>query len=106
MKKRGRSSAKQESDVEEVSDGDRLSAAKKARKSNGAAAKSVKKSGSMAPMEVDVQSETEHMFDMSKYAKHQSWEKLVKSVDTVERDDKGDLMVYFTMCVLPRHCTS
>ncbi|KAF7983716.1 hypothetical protein HWV62_19659 [Athelia sp. TMB] len=89
VKKRGRSSAKQESDVEEVSDGDR----KKARKSNGSAAKSVKKSGSIAPMDVDAPSETEHMFDMSKYSKHQSWEKLVKSVDTVERDEKGDLML-------------
>jgi len=94
-KKRGRTSAKQESDIEEIDDGERLSAAKKARKSNGTS-KSVKKSESVAPMEVD-ESETEHVGDMSKYAKYQSWEKLIKSIDTVEKGDDGDLLVYFTM---------
>jgi len=97
VKKRGRSSAKQESDVGDVSDGDRLSAAKKARKSNGTA-KNRKKSVSTAPMDVDEDNDIERMADMSKYLNFESWEDLILSVDTVEKDDQGlGLMVYFTM---------
>lgn len=95
-KKRGRSKAKKEvSDDEGASDGERVSAAKRARKSNGAS-KSTKRSASTAAMDVDEVPDGE-IGDMLKYKHLESWEDLINSVDTVERNDNGELLVYFTL---------
>lgn len=89
-KKRGRSKAKkEESDAEGDSDGGRPSTAKRARKSSG---KSTKRSSSAAAMDVD-----EPFGNMHKYMTQESWEKLIKTVDTVEKGEDGQLYVYFTL---------
>lgn len=95
-KKRGRSKAKKETSGDEgVSEGERLSAAKKSRKSNGTS-KSAKRSISTAAMDVDEEPDSD-IGNMSKYKHLESWEGLIKSVDTVERNDNGELLVYFTL---------
>ena len=35
--------------------------------------------------------------DMDKYMRHESWEKLVKTVDTVEKGPDDKLYVFFTL---------
>jgi hypothetical protein len=35
--------------------------------------------------------------DMDKYMQHESWEKLIKSVDTVEKGSDDKLYVFFTL---------
>jgi len=87
-KKRARSKAKKDgSDVEEDSDRGRPKTAKKSRKSTGA-----KSSSSAMVMDVD-----NDIGDMEKYMHHESWEKLIKSVDTVEKGSDDKLYVFFTL---------
>jgi len=83
-KKRGRSKTKRDSDVEEDSDSERPKTAKKPRKST--------KKSSPAPMDVD-----DDVGDMRKYMHHESWEKLIKKVDTVEIGEDNKLYVFFTL---------
>jgi len=87
-KKRNRTKVKKD-DSDDESDGDqeRPKTAKKPRKSTG-----VKRSFSPAAMDVD-----NSIGDMEKYMHHESWEKLVKSVDTVEQGEDGKLYVFFTL---------
>jgi hypothetical protein len=86
-KKRARSKAKKDdSDAEADSDSVRPKAAKKPRKSAAA------KMSSPAAMDVD-----DDVGDMEKYMHHESWEKLIKKVDTVEMGNDGNLYVFFTL---------
>jgi len=83
-KKRARSKAKKDSDVEEDSDSERPRTAKKPRKST--------KKPSPASMDID-----DDVGDMGKYMHQESWEKLIKKVDTVEMGDDNKLYVFFTL---------
>ena len=50
--------------------------------------------------DVAIQDEEEEVIigDMVKYISVPSWEELVKSIDTIEKDESGKIMVYFTLC--------
>lgn len=62
-------------------------ARKKPRKSNGLSRQDNKR-----------ESDDEEMLgDMKKHTKVPSWEELIESVDTVEREDDGELYVFFTL---------
>ncbi|KAI6149173.1 hypothetical protein BKA82DRAFT_3976949 [Pisolithus tinctorius] len=63
-------------------------AKKKARKSEGTSRKAAEKPESV---------EEEPIGNMKKHMQVSSWEHLVESVDTVERNSDGDLFVYFTL---------
>ncbi|KIM88205.1 hypothetical protein PILCRDRAFT_814109 [Piloderma croceum F 1598] len=86
-KKRGRKPKKDDSDDEADSDKERPKTAKKPRKSAG-----TKVSASPAVMDVD-----DDIGDMDKYMHHESWEKLIKTVDTVEKGPDDRLYVFFTL---------
>ena len=68
---------------------------KRARKSTGDT-KMAKMSA--ASMDVDEVNEDE-VGMMEKYMDLESWEKLIKTIDTVEKGDDGQLYVYFTLYV-------
>jgi len=90
-KKRARSqkSQKEASDDEEE---ETTRAVKKPRKSNGTTKKAKKEA---APGE-----DADEMIlgNMGKYMQVQSWENLIETVDTIERDEESDeLYVYFTL---------
>jgi len=86
-KKRGRPKSKKDDSDDEDSDKERPVTAKKARKSAG-----TKVSASPAVMDVD-----DDVGDMDKYMHHESWEKLIKTVDTVEKGPDDKLYVFFTL---------
>ncbi|KAG6328040.1 hypothetical protein ID866_11049 [Astraeus odoratus] len=88
-KKRARAkNAEAESEPEVVDvDSEEPRAKKKPRKSNGANRK-VEKADSEDEVEIG---------DMKKYMTTPTWEHVVESVDTVERDADGELIVYFTL---------
>jgi hypothetical protein len=91
-KKRGRPSKANKEVAPESDDGDEAPVSKKPRKSNGAKA--------ATKGDQDDSDDAPPVGNMDKYLKIPSWEHLIDTVDTVERD--GDkLMVYFTLCV---HC--
>jgi len=95
-KKRGRKSqVKADSDMENGKDMDvdDIRAAKKIRKS--AASKSQPKEISQRPFI----GEEPYIGDMSQHMKMSSWEDLVATVDTIEREATGSLTVYFTLSV-------
>jgi chromobox protein 5 len=102
-KKRGRKSqVKAESDLENGKDMDvdEIRAPKKPRKS--AATKAQSKEG---PQRTFV-GEEPPIGDMSQHMKMKNWEDLVSTVDTIEREAEGSLMVYFTMSVsFPCHAS-
>ncbi|KAI6001191.1 hypothetical protein EDD15DRAFT_2361548 [Pisolithus albus] len=88
-KKRGRpKKTMPESDAEMVTDDEESRATKKARKSEGTSRKAADKSESGEEVVVG---------DMKKHMQIASWEHLVETVDTVERNADGDLFVYFTL---------
>jgi hypothetical protein len=89
-KKRGRPKSKKDDSDDEDSDKERPVTAKKARKSAG-----TKVSASPAVMDVD-----DDVGDMDKYMHHESWEKLIKTVDTVEKGPDDKLYVFFTLWAL------
>ena len=47
-----------------------------------------------------IEDEEVHIGDMSQYMKTSSWEDLVLTVDTIEREPGDNLTVYFTLSVL------
>ncbi|KAH7885767.1 hypothetical protein F5I97DRAFT_1809283 [Phlebopus sp. FC_14] len=81
---------KRETDQDEIeeADEDEARAKKKPRKSNGVRRKAKEESD---------EDEEDKCGDMSKHMSIPSWENLIETVDTVERDDKGDLLVYFKL---------
>jgi len=86
-KKRARSKVQKDgSDDEADSDRGRARVTKKARKSTGA------KKSSDVVMDID-----DDIGDMNQYMQHESWEKLIKSVDTVEKGPDDQLYVFFTL---------
>lgn len=88
-KKRGRpKKAEPESEPEVIADDEEPRAKKKARKSEGTSRKAAEKPESV---------EEEPIGNMKKHMQVSSWEHLVESVDTVERNSDGDLFVYFTL---------
>lgn len=48
----------------------------------------------------DGDAENSEVHDMAEYAGQRSWEGLVQTIDTVERDDDENLTVYFRLYVL------
>jgi len=94
-KKRGRKSqVKAESDLEngkEDMDVDEIRAPKKPRKSTATKAQSKE-----VPQRTFI-GEEPPIGDMSQHMKMKNWEDLVSTVDTIERETEGSLMVYFTI---------
>jgi hypothetical protein len=103
QKKRGRKSqVKAESDLENGKDMDvdETRPSKKSRK--GIAQKALSRE---VPPRTFI-GEDPPIGDMSHHMKMKSWEDLVSTVDTIEREADGSLMVYFTMSVLsPCHAS-
>lgn len=105
-KKRGRppkakTPSDDEMDVEEVPPPKKPRAEKKGA-SGTASAKAkpkAKATSSPEPMEEDAEDEEEAYQDMSKYKSVETWEHLVDHIDTVERQDDGQLYVYFRLYV-------
>ncbi|KAI0766673.1 hypothetical protein BD413DRAFT_149764 [Trametes elegans] len=100
-KKRGRprksSPVRPASDDEEGGDDAGTRKQKKPRKSTGSAAKP-KRGGKAAAADPDAMDEDVSTYaDMRKWKDVPSWEHLVQSIDTVERTESGDLLVYFTL---------
>jgi hypothetical protein len=89
-KKRGRPSAKANKEPVD-SEGDDAPVNKKPRKSNGSKA--------ATKAQQDDREETPPVGDMERFMRIPSWESMIESVDTVERDGE-ELMVYFTLCVV------
>ncbi|KAI0675680.1 hypothetical protein C8Q78DRAFT_1150116 [Trametes maxima] len=90
-KKRGRppkAAAPPETDEEE--EDEPVPKQKKQRKSTGAAAKSAGRRKSGADQD-------DQYADMRKWKDAPSWEHVVDTIDTVERTEAGDLLVYFTL---------
>ncbi|KAI6126138.1 hypothetical protein EDD16DRAFT_357921 [Pisolithus croceorrhizus] len=88
-KKRGRPKKTiPESESEMVTDDEESRATKKARKSEGTSRKAADKPESGEEVIVG---------NMKKHMQVSSWEHLVETVDTVERNANGDLFVYFTL---------
>ena len=92
QKKRGRPPKPNKEVTLDSEDGDEAPVSKKPRKSNGAKA--------AAKDHQDDSDDAPPVGNMDKYLNIPSWENLIDTVDTVERDGKA-LMVYFTLCV---HC--
>jgi hypothetical protein len=87
---------KSENDLENGNmDVDETRAPKKARKS--AASKS--QAQEVAQRSVGEEEEP-HIGDMNRHMKMANWEDLVSTVDTIERQTDGSLLVYFTLLVL------
>ena len=85
-KKRGRpSKAKKDESVDDSADEVEVSRAKKPKKSVGKAAKD-------APAE-----DADGFTSMKQWKNEDTWDHLVATIDTVERADNGDLMIYFTL---------
>jgi len=68
---------------------------KRAKKSTGET-KAAKKSSATTSMDVD-EINVDEIGTMEKYMELESWEKLIKTVDTVEKGDDNQLYVYFTL---------
>jgi hypothetical protein len=45
------------------------------------------------------ESDDEEIGNMKKHMKVPSWEELIETIDTVEREDDGELYVFFTLSV-------
>ncbi|KAI0369128.1 hypothetical protein BV20DRAFT_968304 [Pilatotrama ljubarskyi] len=93
-KKRGRPKATSTRETSDEEEDDQSRKQKKPRKSAGSANKATKRKSTAADA---VEEDGEMYTDMRKWADAASWEHLVKSIDTVERTDDGDLYVYFTL---------
>ncbi|KAI0831992.1 hypothetical protein BC628DRAFT_573625 [Trametes gibbosa] len=91
-KKRGRPS-KAASAREASEEEDPVPKQKKPRKSAGSAAKTGRRKSNADAMDEDEDS----YVDMRKWKDVSSWEHLIDSIDTVERTESGDLLVYFTL---------
>lgn len=89
-KKRSRKSNATENEAEEDTVVEKR-APKKARKTDS--------KGETPSTKIPSQEEEAMITDMSKYMKVPSWEELVESVDTVERVDDSQLVVYFALYV-------
>lgn len=87
-KKRGRKVKDGSDDVEVESGGGKSRVMKRARKNTGDMIS--------ASMDVDV-ANLDDVGEMENYMELESWEKLIKSVDTVEKGDDDQLYVYFTL---------
>lgn len=74
-----------DSDVEIDAAGDEPRAKKKTRKSDG------------ATLKADKPDSDDEVGNMNVHLHIPSWEHLIESVDTVERDSDGELIVYFTL---------
>ena len=97
-KKRGRKSqVKSENDLENGKDMDvdEARAPKKARKSAASKAQAQE-----AAQRSVGEEEEPHIGDMNRHMKMANWEDLVSTVDTIERQSDGSLLVYFTLLVL------
>ena len=94
MKKRGRpKKGESPADKNEIRDDDEDEprAKKRPRKSNGLARQDNKR-----------ESDDEAIGNMKKHMKVPSWEELIDTIDTVEREDDGELYVFFTLSAI-RH---
>ena len=106
-KKRGRppktkpASEDDEMDVEEVPPPKKPRAEKKITSGTASSKAKSKRVLSAEPMDEDeVEKEKEAYVDMSKYKNAETWEHLVDHIDTVERQDDGQLYVYFRLYVV------
>jgi len=86
-KKRGRPAAKANKELAE-SEGDEAPVSKKSRKSNGLKA--------ATKAQQDDREETPPVGNMERFMSIPSWDNMIDTVDTVERDG-DELMVYFTL---------
>jgi hypothetical protein len=84
--------SEKEQEASSNGDNDDARAKKKPRKSQGASAKKAKKQLADDGEEVAVG-------NMKKHMTIASWENLIDTIDTIERDDDGELYVYFKMSV-------
>ncbi len=101
-KKRGRQSkASARSPSEEQEQAEEEVPKKKPRKgSNATATKSASARRAVARPEDSDQEEEERVYvDMSKWKDAASWEHLIECIDTVERTEDNELLVYFTLYV-------
>ncbi|TFK90128.1 hypothetical protein K466DRAFT_464112, partial [Polyporus arcularius HHB13444] len=99
-KKRGRQSkASARSPSEEQEQAEEEVPKKKPRKgSNATATKSASARRAVARPEDSDQEEEERVYvDMSKWKDAASWEHLIECIDTVERTEDNELLVYFTL---------
>ncbi|KAI0358009.1 hypothetical protein OH77DRAFT_1518764 [Trametes cingulata] len=92
-KKRGRPKAAPAHESEEEEEDKQTRKQKKPRKSTGSATKASNRKSNADALDEDGQT----YVDMRKWKDAASWEHLIKSIDTVERTDDGDLYVYFTL---------
>lgn len=98
LKKRGRPKKEEvSSDKRETrdQDEDEQRAKKRARKSNGVAARQEKEKR---------ESDEEIIGNMKKHMKVPTWEDLIETIDTVEREEDGELYVFFTLWADPPLC--
>lgn len=65
---------------------------KRARKSTGN-----KSAKAASPMDLDEDEDVPVFRDMKTWKNSATWEHIVDSIDTVERDAEGQLLVYFTL---------
>ncbi|KZT09851.1 uncharacterized protein LAESUDRAFT_722001 [Laetiporus sulphureus 93-53] len=93
QKKRGRPSTAKDTKQREDEDIDMEPREKK--KPRKTATKSAKGLATPEPMEVSL--DEEEFRDMKPYMRQATWEHLVDSIDTVERTEDGQLLVYFTV---------
>lgn len=92
-KKRGRPSKAKPVEKEEDQDEDvEKQVPKRARKSTGN-----KSAKAASPMDLDEDEDVPVFRDMKTWKNSATWEHIVDSIDTVERDAEGQLLVYFTL---------
>lgn len=92
IKKRGRPRKDELPSEARDEEGDEHRAKKKPRKSNGVSRKENKHESD----------DEEIIGNMKKHMKVPSWEELIESIDTVEREGDGELYVFFTLSVVRR----
>jgi hypothetical protein len=93
-KKRGKKS-KARTDTEEVEELD-------TRVSKKARTDTTHKTAQESDIAIQDDDQDVVMSDMGSYDSWPSWEDLIRSIDTIERDDSGKIQVYFTLYVFPR----
>lgn len=96
------SAVKKRKKAKDESDDDDGAGLSKASKKRGSASAKRPSSASAPAMDVDMDEDSmEGVGMMEKYMDLENWEKLIDTVDTVERGADGELYVYFTLCVAP-----
>jgi chromobox protein 5 len=102
---RGRPKAKLDSDDESAEEKEDTRSRKKSRKSNGATRKASPSPASSSETASPIVELLEPSA-IKKWGTLPSWERLVETIDTVERTEEGDLFIYFKLYVYRRFaCT-